>query len=267
MWSRAQVSTPGDRPAARSAANLVFRRPHTLRIPGTDEYRQVPESNPAQQNPSSADPAQRYADGPTNGERMTHEHDLTPAARRLADLLGAVPDDRLGAPTPCEGMPLGTLLDHVDGLSLAFAQAAAKDIPEGGSQPPPSDASNLRADWRTGIPERLGALAAGWREPSAWEGMTEAGGVKMPGGVAASVALNELVVHGWDVARATGQPYTAGDDEVEACLAFVAPAVEGSGGKGVPGLFEAAVPVPDGAPPLDRLIALTGRDPSWAPPA
>ncbi|HEU5025780.1 MAG TPA: TIGR03086 family metal-binding protein [Spirillospora sp.] len=196
---------------------------------------------------------------------MTQNPDLAPAAHRLAELLGAVRDDRLGAPTPCADTPLATLIDHVDGLALAFAQAAAKDVPEGGSKPPAPDGANLAPDWRDRVPERLGALAAAWRDPSAWEGMTEAGGVQMPGEVMGRVALNELVVHGWDIATASGQPYVCGDEEVEECLVFVGQAVEQNGGKGTPGLFGPPVAVPDGASPLDRLIALTGRDPSWTP--
>ncbi|GAA2130338.1 TIGR03086 family metal-binding protein [Actinomadura napierensis] len=196
---------------------------------------------------------------------MTSNPDLAPAARRLADLISTVRDDRLDAPTPCSDSSLATLIDHVDGLSQAFTMAAEKDVPEGGSQPPSPDASHLAPDWRVRVPERLDALAAAWREPSAWEGMAEAGGVQMPAQVMGRVALNELVVHGWDIARAGGQPYVCGDDEVQECLVFVGQAVEQSGGKGTPGLFEAPVPVPDGASPLDRLIALTGRDPSWTP--
>jgi uncharacterized protein (TIGR03086 family) len=93
--------------------------------------------------------------------------------------------------------------------------------------------------------------------------MTQAGGIDLPGGQAGHVAMNELVVHGWDVSRAIGRPYDAGADEIEACLAFVAPSVEQSGGQGVPGLFGPAVDVSGDASALDRLIAMTGRDPSW----
>ncbi|MFA1540494.1 TIGR03086 family metal-binding protein [Actinomadura monticuli] len=198
---------------------------------------------------------------------MTPMPDLEPAARRMAALLANVPDHRLDAPTPCADTSLGALIDHVNGLALAFTWAAAKDFPEGGSQPPSADASSLAPDWRARVPERLDALAAAWRSPDAWSGMTAAGGIDLPGEQAGHVAMNELIVHGWDVARATGQTYDAGEDEIESCLAFVGPTVEQSGGKGVPGLFGPAVDVPADAPALDRLIAMTGRDPSWTPPA
>ncbi|MEU9866908.1 TIGR03086 family metal-binding protein [Actinomadura sp. NPDC048021] len=194
---------------------------------------------------------------------MTSTPDLGPAARRMAALLADVRDSQLTGPTPNGGMPLGALIDHVDGLVLAFTWAAAKDFPEGPSQPPSADAARLAPGWRTRIPERLDALTAAWRSPEAWQGMTQAGGVDLPGDQAGLVAMNELVVHGWDVSRALGRSYDAGADEIEACLGFVAPAVEQSGGQGVPGLFGPAVEVGDDASALDRLLALTGRDPSW----
>lgn len=83
----------------------------------------------------------------------------------------------------------------------------------------------------------------------------------LSGEEAGHVAMNELVVHGWDVARASGQPYDAGKDEIDTCLAFVAPAVEQSGGKGIEGLFGPPVEIPANAPALDQLIAQTGRNP------
>ena len=53
--------------------------------------------------------------------------------------------------------------------------------------------------------ERLDQLAEAWADPAAWEGLTEAGGLTMPAEVAGTVALDEVVLHGWDLARATGQ--------------------------------------------------------------
>ncbi|WP_131739921.1 TIGR03086 family metal-binding protein [Actinomadura roseirufa] len=197
---------------------------------------------------------------------MTSNPDLAPAAHRLGRLLAAVRDDELTARTPCEHYTLGDLADHVNGLSLAFAWAARKRFPDGPSQPPSGDASRLAPGWRARVVEQLDALGAAWRAPEAWEGMTKAGGLDLPGEVAGRVALNELVIHGWDIARATGSPYEAGRDELDACMAFVGEAVRESGGARIEGLFEAARTVPDDATPLDRMIAMTGRDPGWTRP-
>lgn len=54
--------------------------------------------------------------------------DLAPAAQRLAGLLSGVPDDLLGAPTPCPAYTLGDLVDHVGGLALAFTASARKEL-------------------------------------------------------------------------------------------------------------------------------------------
>src|SRR5262249_55222593 len=104
--------------------------------------------------------------------------DLEPAARRVAELVRAVPDDLLDAPTPNPGNTLGDLLDHVGGLTLAFTAAAKKDFGDATSQGPSGDASRLAEDWRTRIPQDLAALAEAWRDPAAWSGMTQAGGAR-----------------------------------------------------------------------------------------
>ena len=74
------------------------------------------------------------------------------------------------------------------------------------------------------------------------------------------MALAEVVIHGWDVARSTGQRYDVDDDVAEAVLAHVASfAADGP----VEGLFGPAVEIADEAPAFDRAIALSGRDPEW----
>jgi uncharacterized protein (TIGR03086 family) len=78
------------------------------------------------------------------------------------------------------------------------------------------------------------------------------------------VALDEVVVHGWEVAVATGQQYAPPQAAVEGAMRFVAQAVA-EAPDGTPGLFERAVAVPPDAPHLDRLLGLTGRDPGWRP--
>jgi uncharacterized protein (TIGR03086 family) len=192
-------------------------------------------------------------------------HDLEPATRTLARLVGRVSDHQLTAPTPCRDTSLGDLLDHVDGLSLAFTAAASKTPLEGGSHAPSADGSRLGPEWRQRIPDRLAALAQAWRDPDAWTGTTQAGGIDLPGEVAGLVAIDEVVVHGWDIAVATGQDFACSDELLDAAYAFVQASVA-ENPQGTPGLFGPPVPVSEDASLLDRLVGLTGRDPSWRPP-
>lgn len=191
--------------------------------------------------------------------------DLTPAARHLAAVVTAVPDASLARPTPCEGMSVAALLDHVRGLTRAFTMAADKTVPDGDRPGPSADPANLDDDWRERIPVDLDALSAAWRNPAAWEGMTIAGPIEMPAPVAALVALDELVIHGWDLARATGQPFEPDEASVAAVHRFVS---EFSGPRkdaDREGLFGPEVPVPADAPLFHRVLGMTGRDPSWMP--
>ncbi|MCR8944975.1 TIGR03086 family metal-binding protein [Streptomyces bacillaris] len=188
--------------------------------------------------------------------------DLEPAARRIAALLDGVDDARLGGPTPCPDYAVRELLGHLAMLAAAFRDAARKDLGPGTATAPDAALPVLDDDWRETLPRRLEELAAAWRSPDAWTGMTRAGGVELPGEVAAAVALDELVVHGWDLARSTGQPYAAGEHELRACAALLAPD-EDDPDRG--GIFGPPVPVRDDAPLLDRVIGLSGRRPDWRP--
>ncbi|MFI8437790.1 TIGR03086 family metal-binding protein [Streptomyces sp. NPDC079020] len=188
--------------------------------------------------------------------------DLEPAARRMAALLGSVEDHRLTAPTPCPDYTVRELLAHVVGLTAAFRDAARKDLGPASDVPPGSVPLVLGDDWREVLPPLLDELAAAWRAPAAPDGMTRAGGVDLPAPVAAAVALNELVIHGWDLARSTGQPYRADEADLRSCEALMTPAEDRSGDGAV---FGPPVPVPAGAPLLDRVIALSGRRPDWQP--
>jgi uncharacterized protein (TIGR03086 family) len=189
--------------------------------------------------------------------------DLKPATDMLARLVADIGDHQLGAPTPCRGAAVADLLDHVDGFCVAFTAAAAKNL-DAGSQAPSADGTRLGTDWRTRIPVRLARLAEAWQDEEPWTGMTRAGGVDLPGEVAGQVAVNELIVHGWDIAAATGHGYACAPGLIQAACEFVQPVVA-QNPDGSPGLFGPPVPVPDDAPPLDRLIAMTGRDPAWQP--
>lgn len=187
--------------------------------------------------------------------------DLAPATTTMARLVTRVTDDQLSDPTPCPDYTVADLVDHIRVLAFAFTQSARKgEVPAGEGR---GDGSRLEEGWREGIPAQLAELTDAWRDPTAYDGLTMAGPIEMPAEVAALVALNEVVVHGWDLARATGQRFDADDEHAAACLGFAesfeAPADDEDAPFGPP------VPVPADADVLDRLIGATGRDPSWRP--
>ncbi|MFE3262134.1 hypothetical protein ACFXPS_37870 [Nocardia sp. NPDC059091] len=86
-----------------------------------------------------------------------------------------------------------------------------------------------------------------------------AGSVLAPAPQMAIFALDELVIHGWDLARAVGQPYAPAESDLAVLLGFLRDTPRA----GVPGLFGPVVDIPAEAPLVDRVVGLTGRDPAW----
>ena len=191
-------------------------------------------------------------------------HDLGPAAREMTRLVQGVRDDQLGDPTPCTTYSLGDLLQHVRGLAEAFTLAGRKEQPADGSKPPPQgDASLLSADWRAETAEWLGRTVEAWSDPSAWEGTAWIAGFEAPAAAVGITAANELVVHGWDVARASSQQLVLDDAALAPSREFVA-MMSGPGAEDARGdAFGPALPVPAGASALDEVVAGNGRDPAW----
>lgn len=184
--------------------------------------------------------------------------DLENAGTLVEQVVAGIADQQLDAPTPT-GMTVGEMVQHVLGFTEGFRQGATK---EGiGASVPPSQAApqSLPQDWRSRVPAQVKALVVAWREPAAWEGETEVGGATGPAPQMARFALDELVVHGWDLARATGQPFAPTQQDLVILLEMLAEVPP----EGVPGLFGPRVPVAPDASLLDRVIGLTGRDPAW----
>ena len=191
---------------------------------------------------------------------MTDHPDLRAAARLTASIVTGVGDEQLDNPTPCGARNVADLLSHIDGLSLAFAAAAAKDLGPLTDTPPPESDDTLGEAWRQRVPAQLAALAQAWSDPSAWEGMTRAGGVDLPGEVAGLVALDEVAIHGWDLAVATGQPYEPDDATAAVVHGFL---VESRKEEVPESLFGPVVGVSADAPTFDQALGLAGRDPHW----
>jgi uncharacterized protein (TIGR03086 family) len=186
--------------------------------------------------------------------------EIATAADRMADVVAAVDMADLDRPTPCAEYDVAALLDHVDGFVVAFTAAATKTQDPDDGPPGPGTAANLRADWKTALPAGLTALVAAWRPDDAYTGTVRAGGFEMPAASVAVVAIEELVVHGWDLARAVGRPYGATSAELAALDDFFGqfgPEQRGSA-------YGPERSVDAGASPLDHAIARSGRDPRWS---
>ena len=185
---------------------------------------------------------------------MTVPYDLAPAAVEIGRLVDGVTEQQFGDPTPCPGWSVAVILDHMIGLTDAFTDGARKTRRHDAPEP----TADLPAGWRDLLRAQLDGLAEAWRDPAAWSGEATVGGVTMPAELTAALAADELVVHGWDLARATGQPYQADPVLVRAALVF---AEKFSGMEGGP--FGPPVTVPADAPDLDRLLGYAGRPAHW----
>lgn len=188
--------------------------------------------------------------------------DLGPQALIVARPTAGVTDGQLDGVTPCPGYAVRHMLGHLAGLATAFRDAGRKDLGTTTDTSPDSAVPDIEPGWRQTLPKVLDELAEAWRDPAAWTGETRAGGITLPGAIAGMVAVDELVIHAWDLARATGQQYEPDPAALRASHDFLAASAEDpSRGE----IFGPVVPVPDAAPLLDRTIGLSGRDPGWKP--
>lgn len=70
-------------------------------------------------------------------------------------------------------------------------------------------------------------IVASWSEPGAWDGVTRMDSpMALPAAVIGGMVLGELVVHGWDLARATGRSPRWSNDVLELTYDMVAKSAE-----------------------------------------
>ena len=179
--------------------------------------------------------------------------DLQPACDAMAAVVSGTDDGQLDGPTPCPDLTVGDLVSHVD----LVAQGATA-LALGSTQLPTAGTPTTGPWWRAAVTDHLGALGRAWDDPGAWTGPGGVPGSDLPRPVWGRITLTELVVHGWDLATATGQAFSLPPATLEACLAHVEAFVPTAP---VPGLWGPPVAVPADAPALDRILGITGRTP------
>lgn len=181
--------------------------------------------------------------------------DLKPACEQMIVLVEAVAADQLADPTPCADYRVRDLLAHVDTVSTGLVAAA----------PPAGEPAPLSFDgpWKAQLSDRVRNLGVAWADPAAWDGLSDRAGRQLPNQVWGKIVLTELVVHGWDVATATGQSLDLPEPTLRACLDHVADFVPRAP---IPQLWGRPAAVADDAPLIDRIVGITGRTPRPSPP-
>jgi uncharacterized protein (TIGR03086 family) len=180
--------------------------------------------------------------------------DVRPACGRMIELLAGVADDQLTLPTPCTEYTVGDLVDHVDFVCQVFATRTTNGDQAGSG----NLAARFGPGWREIVAGHVRGLGAAWDDPAAWRGSTDRSGLSLPNERWGKIALTELVVHGWDLAKATDQPFDLPEHTLRACLDHVAEFVPKAP---LPGLWGPPVDTAEDATVLDRIVAITGRAP------
>jgi len=169
-------------------------------------------------------------------------------------------DQDMTAPTPCTEWDLRTLLNHTilwtaySAEQRAYGKSVAEDLMNKDFAANPDFANDYE--------EQLAGAIKAWSDPAAWDRELGVMGSSTKAADVAAMLIAETVLHGWDIARATGQQYRSDENLATDVLKTVQ--AQGELFRKYEG-FADIVNVPDTAPTLDRALALSGRDPSWRP--
>lgn len=168
---------------------------------------------------------------------------------RFADLVAGVPDDRWTQPTPCDDWTVRDLVAHVVETPVMFFSMVDRpfEVTVAVADDPVAafEQSRRLVQAELDDPDRAGAEFEGFFGRTNFAAAID------------RFACMDLVVHGWDLARATGQSDRMDPTEVERLTASVA-----SFGDTLrsPGVCGPEVPVADDADPQTKLLGLLGRE-------
>ncbi|WP_436495460.1 TIGR03086 family metal-binding protein [Actinokineospora sp. HUAS TT18] len=185
------------------------------------------------------------------------------AAAGVLAVVGNVKPDMYDRPTPCADWDVRTLANHLTHWSAVVSERAAR------KQPVPSDGSEAEgtdytaeADWPGFFADRLDRAVKAWGAPGAWDGETVLASDPRQADFIGKMLYGELVLHGWDLARATGQDLAIDPDVAEAALVDAEEIADMAREWTA---FGPEVKVGADASTVDRLLAVSGRDPEWRP--
>ncbi|GAA1691776.1 TIGR03086 family metal-binding protein [Glycomyces endophyticus] len=185
------------------------------------------------------------------------------AMATAVDLVNRV--ERFDLPTPCAGWDLGRLLAHMTAQNLGFAAAARGDVFELRIWEEVPATPQAFADSAAAVVEAFGADGALGRDWSLLAGADRE--LPVPGGTALGFHFIDYVVHAWDVGVSIGRRPEFGVELLTSVetLAFEVP-LSGPSRTGPYAPFGPAVMPAADSGPMERVLAVLGRDPNWRPP-
>jgi uncharacterized protein (TIGR03086 family) len=187
---------------------------------------------------------------------MNIHEQLTVSADEAAKIVAGTTPDQFGDLTPCGKWDVKELLNHlVLWTSHSFERRARSeqvgaDLMERDFASEPDYAAAYRA--------QLDRALAAWSDPAIWETEIDTGSGTTPATKMAEMVMMEMVLHGWDLAKATGQSYQCPDEVAETVGRALADVVEMY--REYDGFAAEVVLGPD-ASAFDRVLAVSGRDP------
>jgi uncharacterized protein (TIGR03086 family) len=156
--------------------------------------------------------------------------------------------------TPCPEYDVRTLVNHlVSGNFWVAPLVAGSTIADVGDK---LDGDVLGDDPLATYEQSAGEAAAAFSAPGAMEASVAVSYGPVPGEIYAGHRFIDVLIHGWDLAKATGQGTALDPELVEGCLQVVEPQADLLKGSG---MFATDVEVPPDADPQTRLLALLGR--------
>ena len=169
-------------------------------------------------------------------------------------VVAGIPADRWQARTPCPEWDVRGLVSHlVSGNLWAAELGAGGTIEQVGDR---LDGDVLGADPAAAYAASASAASGVFRRPGALDAPCAVSYGPVPGRVYAGHRLIDVLIHGWDLATASGQDPTLDDELVEACRQVAEPQV---GMLRASGAFAEGRPVPPDASAQARLLAMLGR--------
>jgi uncharacterized protein (TIGR03086 family) len=184
--------------------------------------------------------------------------DLEPVCDPIIAVLAGVRDDQLSRSSPCSEYKVGQVIDHIDEVCQLYTAVAHHDTGEALETDTGSVGAHLSPGWRSTVAQHVRVLGKSWADPAAWTGTTSIFGLELSNELWGRIVLTEMVVHGWDVAKGTGQSLNLPEPTLQVVFDHVATFVPNSP---VPDVFGPPVEVGSNAILLDQIVAITGRTP------